>query len=129
MAHLVPLPEDSVSAASRPWEWPANQFMANPTEDGKGPKQPQRKATVAARMIDLIRRDPTTHTWTCRRFALKLNCKPSTVVATAAWKKLAVAREKVRLEREEQAYKKGLALKGDGRRRPKQKKRPYSFDD
>ncbi len=92
-------------------------------EVGKG-----KQATVAARMIDLIK-DPTTHTWTCRQFAVKLNCKPPTVVATAAWKQLAVARESARLEQAIKAYKKGLDVKVDKRRLPKRKKRPDSLDD
>ena len=103
--------------------------IAGQAEGGNGNgngKMPPR-ATIAARMIDLIR-DPSTHTWTCQQFAEKLGCKPSTVVATAAWKQLAVARESARLQQAEQAYKRGLDVKADKRRRPKRKQRPDCSD-
>ena len=96
------------------------------SDKGDGGK---RKATIAARMYDLIRKDPATHEWTSRQFAEKLECQPSTVVATAVWKELAIARESVRLTRGEQAYKKGLDMKVDKCRLPKRKKRPHSLDD
>lgn len=98
------------------------------------PKDPaaerQRKATAGARMFDLIQKDPTTHTWTCRQFQERLGYKsPSTITDTAAWKGLAVARESARLQRAEKAYKKGLDVKIDKRRRPKRKNRPNSLGD
>jgi len=88
-----------------------------------------RKVTVAARMIDLIR-DPITHTWTAEQFRQKVGCKSrSTITDTAAWKELAVARESARLRQAEQAYKKGLDMKPDKRRRSKRRHRPDSLGD
>jgi len=55
-------------------------------------------ATVAARMIDLLR-DPRTHTWSARQFADKLGCAKSTVAETAAFRELRTAREMARLQR------------------------------
>jgi len=94
---------------------------------GNGKEKP--KATVAARMLDLVK-DLATHTWTAEQFRQKLGCNSrSTITATPAWKQLAVARESARLRQAEQAYKKGLEVKVDKRRRPKRKKRPHTLDD
>ena len=83
------------------------------------------KATVAARMIDLVK-DSATHTWTAEQFRAKLGCKSrSTVTNTAAWKQLAVARESARLQTAQRAYDKNL----DKRRRPKRKGRPERLGD
>ncbi len=116
---------ESESAGAKPSQ-PAELRPAAVQEDGNGKRHP--KATVAARMIDLIK-DSTTHVWTCYQFAERLGCRPSTVVATAAWKELAIARELARLQQAEQAHKKGLDVKVDKRRRPKRKKQPDSLED
>jgi hypothetical protein len=84
------------------------------------------KATVAARMMDLLMKDPATHTWTAEQFRQKLGCNSrSTITNTAAWKQLVVARESTRLQKAEQAYDKNL----DKRRRPKRKQRPDRLGD
>ena len=100
-----------------------------PKDQGEQPQansQPKgNTATVAARMIDLIK-DPATHTWTAEQFRQKLGCKSrSTITNTAAWKQLVVARESARLQKAEQAYDKNL----DKRRRPKRKQRPDRLGD
>ena len=59
---------------------------------------PKPKATINARMIDLIH-DPETHAWSSQKFAVKLGCSKSSIVATAAWKELATAREMARQDR------------------------------
>ena len=101
-----------------------NRRPLQPSVGGKG-----KKATVAARMIDLIK-DHATHTWTAEQFRVKLGCKSrSTVTNTVAWKQLAVARESARLRQAQRAYKSGLDVKTDKRRRPKRKKRPHTLDD
>jgi hypothetical protein len=87
------------------------------------------KVTAAARMIDLIK-DPDTHGWTAERFRVKLGYKSRTTITnTPAWKQLEVARESARLQRAERAYKKGLDVKVDKRRRPKRKTRCNSLND
>ena len=106
---------------------------ATPEPGAVGNGQPKsgkgKKATVAARMIDLIK-DPATHTWTAEKFRMKLGCKSrSTITDTPAWKTLVVARESARLQGEERAYKKGLDVKGDKRRLPKRKERPETLGD
>jgi hypothetical protein len=99
---------------------------ALPKDDsGEKHDQPKTKATVAARMIDLMK-DPATHTWTAEQFRQKLGCKSrSTITNTAAWRQLVVARESARLSKAQQAYDKNL----DKRRRPKRKQRPDRLGD
>jgi hypothetical protein len=93
-----------------------------PQGDGKPAAEQARgkgkKATVAARMIDLVRK-PATHTWTAREFATRLSCSPGAVVATAAWKELMVAREMARQKRSAKAYRRNLSRKPDRRRKAK----------
>jgi hypothetical protein len=83
-------------------QW-ASQGDATPSpgeSKASAPAKPSRgKATVAARMIDLLR-DPATHTWSCQKFADKLGCGKATVAETAAWKQLRTAREMARQERD-----------------------------
>ena len=50
------------------------QRLHLPADQGAQPKGTKGKATVAARMIDLIK-DPATHTWTAEQFRLKVGCK------------------------------------------------------
>ena len=100
----------------------AVHHQGNQGAHSKGSKT---KATVAARMIDLIK-DPATHTWTAEQFRVKVGCKSrSTVTNTAAWKQLAVARESARLQTAQRAYDMNL----DKRRRPKRKGRPERLGD
>jgi hypothetical protein len=63
-------------------------------------KTPHRKASANARMIDLTK-DLMTHTWSAKQFAERLGCAMSTVAETAVWKRLRIARESARLERDE----------------------------
>jgi hypothetical protein len=65
------------------------------------------KATVSARMFDLIK-DTTTHTWSVRMFAGKLRCSVGAIQKTPAWKELNVAREMVRERRSRKAYRRNL---------------------
>ena len=123
---LVANIQDEAAKAAQRLKLPADPGGQSEGGNGNGKTLP--RATIAARMIDLIK-DPTTHLWTCQQFAEKLGCQPSTVVATAAWKQFAVARESARLQQAEQAYKKGLDVKADKRRRPKRKQRPDSLGD
>ncbi len=58
------------------------------------------KATVNARMLELIQKDLLkVRGWTAKQWAEELNCARSTVVETAAWKDLAMGRERARAER------------------------------
>jgi hypothetical protein len=82
----------------------SGQAVTKPTSAARGGR-----ATVAARMIDLLR-DAKTHTWTARKFATKLDCSPSTVVDTPAWKQLRAAREVARQDRSKRAYHKNLSV-------------------
>lgn len=76
------------------------------------------KATVAARMLDLIK-TPDTHTWSAREFATKLGCSAPSIVATPAWKQLATARGIAKLERVDESQRKGQGRKIDRHRKPK----------
>lgn len=68
-----------------------------------------KRATVAARMIDLVK-DIATHEWTARKFAAKLGCSPSSIVKTGAWIALSTKREEARQERSERAYHKNRGV-------------------
>ncbi len=92
--------------ASRPIP-PSDPVGCDSNPKARSGKQP-RKATIAARMIDLIK-DPTTHTWSIRQFAEKLECSPTAIHKTSAWEQLSVSREMARETRAAKAYKKNLS--------------------
>jgi hypothetical protein len=95
---LVANMQDEAAKAAQRLKLPAG--IGGQAEGGTGKSQPKgNTATVAARMIDLIR-DPATHTWTAEQFRVKLGCKSrSTITNTAAWKQLVTAREMARQQR------------------------------
>ncbi|NLF09694.1 MAG: hypothetical protein GX594_17190 [Pirellulaceae bacterium] len=73
--------------------------VAPPVELPTADMIPAKKASVEARMYDLIRRDSSTYTWTVREFAEKLECSVGAVAATSVWRELRTAREMARLDR------------------------------
>lgn len=94
---------------------PAAVSVALVTSGGKPVKQ--RKATVAARMYDLIRKDLSTHTWTAREFATRLECSLGSVAATPAWKELVTAREMKRQHSVKEAQRRNPTGKPDWQRK------------
>ena len=58
-----------------------------------------RKATVNARMIDLLGKKPEAAGWTAKQFAAELQCSASMVVGTNVWKSMKLDREKGKAER------------------------------
>jgi hypothetical protein len=75
----------------------------------EAPPAPGRKASVNARMMEEIQRNPEEAMgWTSTQWAKRLKCARSSVVDTATWDNLKMARERNRAERAR-----------DRRRRPK----------
>jgi hypothetical protein len=85
---------------------PAGEHDAAPQGDGGRPDtaagQTAKRgggATVNARMVEKILRDPEARGWTARRWASFLKCSPGTVGETDAWKELATARALLKADR------------------------------
>ena len=57
------------------------------------------KATVNARVIDLLQRNPEARDWSARKIAESLECGESSVAECEAYKTLDTAREMARLNR------------------------------
>jgi hypothetical protein len=57
------------------------------------------KATVNARMIDILGKKPEASGWTAKQFAEQLHCSAAAVVGTNAWKSMKLDREKGKAER------------------------------
>ncbi|MCX7424376.1 MAG: hypothetical protein NTW96_01860 [Planctomycetia bacterium] len=71
------------------------------TVTGRREGSPAKKATVNARMMDLISKLPECHAWSVRQFANRLECSKSTVSEQPAWSTLKVYREMARQKRAE----------------------------
>ena len=82
-----------------------NADGAGRTQGGKGRGK---KPGINARMLETIQNDTTSMGWSSTQWAKRLRCAKSSVVATQAWKDLAMGRERVKA---------GRAM--DRRRRPK----------
>ena len=54
--------------------------------------EPKSKATVNARMMDLMTKNPEARGWTCNQWASELKCGTSTVGEARAWKELEMFR-------------------------------------
>jgi len=82
---------------------------ATSVEGGHGGGQwTQKSKNVNVRMLDTILKNWNARGWTCTEWANYLKCGRSTVVETPTWKELAIARERLKLERQK-----------DRRRKPK----------
>ena len=55
-------------------------------------------ATVNARLVDLLQKDPDVATLSAQNLADKLGCSRTAVAETETWKKLKAARESARIE-------------------------------
>lgn len=58
----------------------------------------RRPATVNERMLAMLEADPQRISWSARRWAAALECSPSTVTNTGAWRRLLTARALARAE-------------------------------
>jgi hypothetical protein len=72
------------------------------------PASDPKRATIEARMYDLISKDVSTHTWTVRQFAEALGCSEGAVHKTKTWKSLNTSREMARQARAVEAYHRNL---------------------
>lgn len=57
------------------------------------------RATVNARMLDMIQNNPDCRGWTARNWARCLKCSPSSVAGTPTWGALKMIREQLKAER------------------------------
>ena len=79
--------------------WLVADREAEPGDEQKGDKKPDRKATVNERMAGKIMKNMESMGWNSRQWAQHLKCGRSTVVETESWKRLESVRQKVRSER------------------------------
>lgn len=78
------------------------QSIGNTEKRTQPPKKSPKgkpKATVNARMLEIMSDDPEVRGWTAQQWAKKLKCGRSTVVETKTWQDLELVREKQKAER------------------------------
>ena len=68
-------------------------------QDFRAQSRKRSKGTVNARMLETLQKNSESRGWTCTRWSKLLKCAKSTVVETATWKVLAMARKKISAER------------------------------
>lgn len=51
------------------------------------------RATINARMVDLLGREPAATGWTARQWSIALKCSPAAIVGTNVWKSMKLDRE------------------------------------
>lgn len=68
-------------------------------DDATGESNPRPKASVNARMLETIQKNPEAMGWTTTQWAKHLHCAKSTVADTKTWKDLAMGRDRARAER------------------------------
>lgn len=71
---------------------------ATPVGKGTAPVARQGKATINARMIDVLQREPDAMGWTAKQWAKRLKCSPPGIVGTNVWKSMKLDREKGKAE-------------------------------
>jgi len=72
---------------------------AKPNRTAPAGGRKKSKATANARMLETMEKDPNCKGWTTKQWAARLKCAQSTVVATRAWKKLAMLRDEGKARR------------------------------
>ncbi len=67
-------------------------------EQSAGGKQ-SKKATINARMIDVLQADQDAAGWTAKQWACRLKCSAGAIVGTNTWKSMTLNRETMKAER------------------------------
>lgn len=80
-------------------------------EGDKKVDNPRPKATVNARMLELMQKDPKVKGWTCQEWAKKLGCARSTVHGTETWKMLGQFRLEQKADRANDRRRNGKSIR------------------